>query len=57
MEWLRKHNYYFIHPAFGDLKSTKGTQEQKIRDKNHFLYILDRNWIKFYKKLNLAFSI
>ncbi len=44
MEWLRKHNYYFIHPAFGDLKSTKGpilgltkeTQKQKIREKNHF---------------------
>ncbi|MCA1052880.1 MULTISPECIES: hypothetical protein [Priestia] len=24
LDWLRKHNYYFIHPAFGDLKSTKG---------------------------------
>jgi predicted nuclease with TOPRIM domain len=40
LEWLRKHNYYFIHPAFGDLKSTKGPILGLTKEKQ-FVYIYD----------------
>ncbi|UOO43828.1 hypothetical protein I0292_26645 (plasmid) [Priestia megaterium] len=40
LDWLRKHNYYFIHPAFGDLKSTKGPILGLTNEKQ-FVYMYD----------------
>lgn len=40
LEWLRQHNYYFIHPAFGDIKSTKGPILGLTKEKQ-FVYIYD----------------
>ncbi|MGC9934895.1 hypothetical protein [Priestia aryabhattai] len=40
LEWLKQHNYYFIHPAFGDLKSTRGPI-LGVTEENQFVYMYD----------------